>query len=280
MMNISNTVNSSSHSEEEWELSINLFFITPLHVINYLLGLPLNSYVFVLLLDGRRSLDPCDILTLNQAAVEIFFLLLAPFHIMCDVETELCFYKAMGFVIGMGMVVRSLLQCLVCLERYVAVIHPVTFLKFRPLRYRAAICIVTWSSGLACGVVCMFMFPFLPYRVILTYAVIILSISVFSCVSILNKLRHPGPGERNAGKGVEDAAKKRAFQVVAINLLMFLIQNIPISVVFCMQDTLSMTDFRLALVISLAINIMMGFMSPVFVLHKAGKLSCLKSTCF
>ncbi|XP_046731182.1 uncharacterized protein LOC124402280 isoform X4 [Silurus meridionalis] len=31
---------------------------------------------------------------------------------------------------------RPLFQCCVCVERYVAVIHPVIFLKYKPLRYR------------------------------------------------------------------------------------------------------------------------------------------------
>ncbi|XP_017336357.1 C-C chemokine receptor type 5-like [Ictalurus punctatus] len=279
-MNISSTRNSSIHSEEEWEYIVKPFFVISIHMLNYLLGLPLNSYVMVLLLHGCRRLDPCDVFTLNQAAVEIFFLFLGPFHIMCDVKMDLCFYDVIGFFVGVGMLVRSLFQCWVCLERYVAVIHPITFLMFRPLRYRVVICVVTWTSGLACGVVCMFMFPFLPYRVILAYAVIVLSIHVFSCMSILYKLRHPGPGERNADRATEDRAKKRAFHIVVINLLTFLVQNTPFSVVFCMQDTLSMMDFSLALAISLAINIMMGFMNPVFVLLKAGKLSFLKSACF
>ncbi|XP_026765473.3 G-protein coupled receptor 35-like [Pangasianodon hypophthalmus] len=279
-MNISSMMNSSVHSEVVWEYSVKPFFSVFIHVLNYLLGLPLNVYVIVLLLNGRRSLDPCDVFTLNQATAEIFFMLLAPFHITCDVKMDLCFYYAFGFVIGVGMLVRSQFQCWVCLERYLAVVHPLTFLKFRPLRYRMAICVVTWTSGLACGIFCMFMFPFLPYRIILAYAVTILSINVFSCVSILNKLRHPGPGERNADRRMEDRAKKQAFHIVMVNLLTFLVQSIPISVTFCMQDALSLMDFSLALVISLAINIMMGFMSPVFVLHKAGKLSFLKSACF
>lgn len=279
MMNISSTMNSIP-SEEEWEHGVKLIFVISIHVINYLLGLPLNSCVIVLLLNRCRSLDPCDVFTLNQAAVEILFLFLAPFHILCAVKMELCLNTAVGFVIGVGMLVRSLLQCLVCLERYLAVVHPVTFLKFRPLRYRVAICVVVWTSGLVSGIICMCTFPFLPYRLILIYALIILSINVFSCASILDTLRHPAPGERNADRGMEDGAKKRAFHIVVMNLLMFLVQNTPISITFCMQDTLSMMDFSLALTISLVINILVGFLNPVFVLHKAGKLEFLKSACF
>ncbi|KAJ8397590.1 hypothetical protein AAFF_G00438660 [Aldrovandia affinis] len=30
----------------------------------------------------------------------------------------------------------SLFQCCICVERYLAVLHPLTFLRYRPLRYR------------------------------------------------------------------------------------------------------------------------------------------------
>ncbi|GAA6107107.1 C-C chemokine receptor type 5-like [Tachysurus ichikawai] len=266
-------MNSSIHTEEEKEHIIKLSFVISIHVLNYLLGLPLNSCVIVLLLDRRRRLDPCDVFTLNQAAVEIFFLLLAPFHVLCNVKMELCFNEVVGFVIGVGMLVRSLLQCAVCLERYVAIVHPLTYRKFTALRYRAAICGVTWVSGLASGVVCMFTFPFLPYKAILVYTIVMLSVNIFNCMSILRTLRHTAPGKRSG-------IKERAFHVVLVNLLTFLVQNIPIFVVFFMHDTLSMMDFSLALAVTLAINITVGFMSPAFVLHKAGKLSLLKSSCF
>ncbi|XP_060724585.1 G-protein coupled receptor 35-like [Tachysurus vachellii] len=273
-------MNSSIHTEEEKEHIIKLSFVISIHVLNYLLGLPLNSCVMVLLLDRRRRLDPCDVFTLNQAAVEIFLLLLAPFHVLCNIKVELCFNKVVGFVIGVGMLVRSLLQCAVCQERYVAIVHPLTYRKFTALRYRAAICGVTWVSGLASGVVCMFTFPFLPYKAILVYTIVMLSINIFNCMSILRTLRHSAPGKRNADTGTGDGIKKRAFHVVLVNLLTFLVQNIPIFVVFFMHDTLSMMDFSLALAVTLAINITVGFMSPAFVLHKAGKLSLLKSPCF
>lgn len=267
-MTISSMLNSSIPTEEE---VLKLSFVISIHILNCLLGLPLNSCVMVLLINRCRSLDSCDVFTLYQAAVEVFFLLLAPFHVSCDMKTELCFYNVVGFVIGVGMVVRSLLQC--------AVVHPLTFLKFRALRYRAVICGVTWASGLVSGVVCMFTFPFLPYKVILVYTIVMLSINIFSCMSILKMLRHPAPGERSVDTDDGAGVKTRAFHVVVVNLLTFLVQNFPITIAFIMQDMLSMKDFSLALAIALAINITMGFMSPAFVLLKAGKLSFLKSVC-
>lgn len=196
--------NSSSVSEEWWQDITMPIFVTSIHVINYLLGLPLNSYIIMLLLSGRRSLDPCDVFTLNQAAAEIAFMLLGPFHVLLSFGSETWCYQPMGLFLGVGMSVRALLQCWVSLERYVAVLHPVTFLKLRPLRYRVGVCTLTWAVGLAVGFTCMITFPDVPYKVYGVMYFFILSINVFSCVSVLNALRHPAPGaeeRRRQGDG-------------------------------------------------------------------------------
>ncbi|XP_053354847.1 proteinase-activated receptor 1-like [Clarias gariepinus] len=242
-----------------------------MHVVGYLLGLPLNSYVMVLLLNRRRSLDPCDVFTVNQAAAEIFFMLVAPFHILLYVSSETWFYHPLAFIFCTGMSVRALLQCWVCLDRYTAVIHPITFLKFRPLRYRVVMCVVAWINGIAVGIYGTYTFPAMPYQVFGVTFYIILSINTFSCLSILNTLRHPGPGERNTNRGMEDRAKKRAFQVVVINLVTFLVQNTPVAVIFILIGILPATVSLLSSEASMAVNIVMSFLQPVFVLHKAGK---------
>lgn len=271
-MEMSNSsVNSSILSEEQWLYDVMSVFVISMHVVNYLLGLPLNSYIIALLLNGRRSLDPCDVFTLNQAAAEIFFMLFAPFHILLKIKFDLC-YQPLCFFLGAGMCVRALFQCLVCLERYVAVVHPITFLKLRPLRYRAALCVMAWVSGLGPGLTCMVTFPYLPYQVFGVIYFILLTINVFSCVSILHTLRHPVPGERNASCRTEDRAKKRAFQVVVMNLLTFLVQNMPVAVLFGILYTLPRTVFKMGSDICLAINLAAGYVQPVFVLRQAGKL--------
>lgn len=270
MLNTSNT-NSSIHSEEQWQYSTKFIFIVSMHLVNYLLGLPLNTYIIAMLLNGCRRLDPCDVFTLNQAVAEIFFMLLAPFHILLIVSSDMRFNQPLGFLLGSGMSVRAILQCWVCFERYVAVVHPITFLKFRPLPYRMVMCVMAWLGGIPAGIICLITFPYMPYQLFGVIYFIILSINIISYVSILKKLKHPGPGERNADRRMEDGAKKRAFQVVRMNLLTFLVQNTPIAVLFGTLNTLPITVFRMASDICLAFNLAMALVQAVFVLHKAGK---------
>lgn len=50
---------------------------------------------------------------------------------------------------------RHLFQCFICVERYIAVEHPIVFLKYKPLRYQVAVLAFTWMSPLIiCCVSC------------------------------------------------------------------------------------------------------------------------------
>jgi len=48
-------------------------------------------------------------------------------------------------------------QSLMCVERYLAVVHPVTFLKFKPLRYRVICCTAVWIITLGSCIFFMFL---------------------------------------------------------------------------------------------------------------------------
>ncbi|KAI5613777.1 uracil nucleotide/cysteinyl leukotriene receptor-like [Silurus asotus] len=261
------TTNSYCSSVESWSY---ISFIISMHTLNYLLGLPLNSYVMLVLFAGGRRLDPCDVFTVNQAAAEIFFLLMAPFHLALNFVCEMWLYPVLGLILGTGMSVRAMLQCCVCLERYLAIVHPITYLRFRPLRYRVTLCVIAWTISLACGVVCMRTFPFIPNQVFSVFYFVFMSGSIFACMSIRSALRHPGPGEGNADRATDGRAKKRAYHVVLVNLLTFLVQNTPIAVVFGALSTLPNPFYRNATAVCLIINLMPSIarVHVVFVLEK------------
>ncbi len=60
------------------------------------------------------------------------------------------------FTLGLGITGRPLFQSLMCVERYLAVVHPVTFLKYKPLRYRVICCTAVWIIVLGSCLCCLF----------------------------------------------------------------------------------------------------------------------------
>ncbi len=61
-------------------------------------------------------------------------------------------------LLGVVITAYPLFQCLICVERYLAVVHPVIFLKYKPLRYRVICCTAAWIITLGSCLISMLTF--------------------------------------------------------------------------------------------------------------------------
>lgn len=97
--------------------------------VDNMIGIPVNCWVLWLIVFGKRSLIESEILTLNLAFMEIansvlFFLsLIHYFGNLSSIGFLINFYHAVAVT------ARALFQCHVCVDRYLAVIHPVVFIR-------------------------------------------------------------------------------------------------------------------------------------------------------
>jgi len=102
-----------------------------------------------------------------------------------------------------------------CVERYLAVVHPVTFLKFKPLRYRVICCTAAWIIISGSCLVCMFTTSQVnSYIYIFFYSVqflLFLSIQLFFLVAVLRALKQSGPGERGRDREEENSLFHKTF---------------------------------------------------------------------
>ncbi|ROL50003.1 SCAN domain-containing protein 3 [Anabarilius grahami] len=199
-MNISSEIfptdgsNSSDHfffNTTEEEIGFNMF--STVHCITVLLGLPVNTYVIWLVVTGTGNGIAAEFFTLNLSICEMFFCM-ESLLIILSYKFDIL-WTAVYFLDGVATTSRPLFQCLICVERYLAVVHPVTFLKFKPLRYR-----------------------FLLF----------LSIQLFCCVAVLRALKQSGPGERRRKREEENHIKRRAFYLLLITTVsMVIIRDLP-----------------------------------------------------
>ncbi|KAI4876720.1 hypothetical protein NFI96_000424 [Prochilodus magdalenae] len=262
------------------DLSVIPALVLSIHLLNFLLGLPLNVYIIVLLFPRRGVMEASDVFSWNQAVSEILYVLSGPFHILCNVSYSLCIVEALGFFIGTSFASRCLFQSCMCLEWYLAVVHPVTFLRYKPLRYRVGCSVTVWMCSLAIGVTYSSMLRNLPYTVFAVGYAGVLMVDGFCCVSILRRLRDPGPRDMERDAGEMDAAKKKAFQVVSVNLLAFLLQNVTVSVVYGFQDALSPYIIDVVSVFGMVSSVVTGLFQSVYTLYRTGKLPLAQSTSF
>lgn len=247
--------------------------------MNLCLGFPLHCYAMHLLLSkpsggGGGRVDVNAIFALNLTFVEILYCLVGPLYCVCIVSITLCVGALLGLWLGACMAGRYLFQCLLCLEQYLAVIHPMIFLKLKPLRYRVGVASVAWFITIGIGSTSGCMFPGVPYNAFGVVYFTVFFVDSLCCLSVLKALVRPGPSDKDNGE--MNAAKKRAFKIISMNLTTFLVQVVPIVVSFSLLGTIPQQSFHLGVAIGMTINISGGFVHPIYILHKYRKLPWMK----
>ncbi|XDV38349.1 hypothetical protein PO909_007788 [Leuciscus waleckii] len=246
-----------------------------IYSISFLFGLPTHSYVIWLIITGSRVAS--GLFNLNLSVCEIGNCLISFIYLFnyCTGFSHLTTLSE--FLIGLGITGRPLFQCLMCVERYLAVVHPVTFLKFKPLRYRVICCTTVWIITLGCCLCCMYTLS-LFYIFVCFYSIqfiLFLSIQLFCCVTVLRALKQSGPGERGRERE-ENHMKRRAFYLILITTVSMIIFYVPFiisgfSFILTHKYIIELFSF------SFFCNVLVGFVQPVLYLHRVGKLSCLFS---
>ena len=238
--------------------------------INFILILPSNIYVLWLILSGAGGTIVSEFFYLN-VTVSLVISTLDPVFYFVFRFTQNSTFELVAhfiFVLFFWFSVPSF-QCCICVERYIAVVHPVVFLRYKALRYRVACCCVVWLMVFALS---LFLFVSLTVMcyVFLGFCIVCIAVVSFCCLSVLRALRQPGPGEgqkRDSGQGND--MKSRAFRIILISLVVMLV-----SIVSCIPFALSLSP--VILIITCLLVRVSGSVHPLLYIHKAGKLPCFK----
>ncbi len=159
--------NSSSYSNDTTGPGFKHWFLySIICVASVLFGFPTNSYVIWLIVTGTGNGLAAEFFSLNLSISEMIYSLQSLFELLRYTFPDLS--KAVNFFQGIATTGRPLFQCLICVERYLAVVHPVIFLKYKPLRYRVICTVFIWTSIFSsCWVLgllmCFFLFGFFFY---------------------------------------------------------------------------------------------------------------------
>ncbi|ROJ30588.1 G-protein coupled receptor 4 [Anabarilius grahami] len=244
------------------------------YIITIVVGLPTNSYVIWLILTGLGNGLSAEFFSLNLSVCEIFLCLINVFSLF---SPSLVLLIVVYYGQGISITGRPLFQCLICVERYLAVVHPVTFLKFKPLRYRMICSVFAWTVIFAsCGLnVLLIFFELLDvfFCFMVAQLFLFVFIQLFFLVAVLRALKQSGPGERGREKEEENHMKRRAFHIILITTVTMVIiyaPNIIARLIFlssdcdCDYDTLASiaeSSFSLG-----------GLVQPFLFVHRVGKL--------
>nr|XP_055035557.1 uracil nucleotide/cysteinyl leukotriene receptor-like [Misgurnus anguillicaudatus] len=244
--------------------------------INVLFGLPTHSYIIWLIYTETKSGIASRLFNLNLSVCEIGNCLNALLQVLSCLFSNIT--RATHFLQGLGTTARPLFQCLICVERYLAVVHPVTFLKFKPLRYKVICCTAAWIVSLISCLCCIFILVSL-YTFTWFFSIqflIFLFIQLFCCLAVLRALKQSGPGERGREREEENHMKKKAFYLILITTGNMVILYVPY-IISGFIIILTKLDNIWVWFPATVCYVLAGFIHPVLYLHRAGKFSCLCS---
>ncbi|XP_073791506.1 P2Y purinoceptor 8-like [Danio rerio] len=245
---------------------------TCLFTLNVLLGPPTHFYILWLIITGAKSKIASEFFNLNLSICEIGNCLNSLFYLLKSMCSSLL--TLVIFVQGLAVTGRPLFQCLMCVERYLAVVHPVTFLKFKPLRYRLICCAMAWIITLGGCCLCRFILSPLnltAYTLLFsTQFLLFLSIQLFCLVAVLRALKQSGPGEK---KKEENHMRRRAFYLILIITVNVAVIHVPYAVIALY--TMLMQEYDPAKWFpGLFCYVLAGFVQPILYLHRTKKLKC------
>ncbi|XP_067231454.1 chemokine XC receptor 1-like [Chanodichthys erythropterus] len=245
------------------------------HSFSFLLGLPTHFYVLWLIITGSGVASV--LFKLNLSVCEIGICMSSLIFLLSFWISGLT--KLICFLLGLCITCRPMFQCLMCVESYLAVVHPVTFLKFKPLRYRVICCTAAWIITLG---FCFFSMFLLPNSIEQTWFyslqfIFFLSIQLFCLVAVLRALKQSGPGERGKERKEENHMKRRAFYVILITTVNMVIIYVPY-IITGLFTIVTKQDIRALWCICVLCFLLAGFVQPVLYLFNAKKLSCLCSS--
>ncbi|ROL50001.1 Uracil nucleotide/cysteinyl leukotriene receptor [Anabarilius grahami] len=270
------TVNFTT-PESSTTYSFGLFDILEMyaHSISFLLGLPTHFYVLWLIITGSGAASA--LFKLNLSVCEIGICMSSLIFLLSFWFSGLI--TLISFLVGLGITCRPLFQCLMCVERYLAVVHPVTFLKYKPLRYRVICCTVAWIITLGS---CFFSMFLLPNSIEQTWFyslqfIFFFIIQLFCLVAVLRALKQSGPGERGREREEENHMKRRAFYVILITTVNMVIIYVPY-IITGLFTIVTKQNIPALLCICVLCFLLAGFVQPVLYLFNAKKLSCLCSS--
>lgn len=214
---VNGTINPNNMFERVQDV---VWYFLPTVVIVPPLGLPANALVIRLLLGKPGICSTSEIFTFNLALFDMLFcfmVLVEYIRFRCSPTMESANFLAWGLNQAGG----PMLLCISGLDSYVAVCHPLVFLRLKDPKLRLSLCLVVSAMTAACCCLVKTASGF-KWNVILALlcsAIVIIS----TCnILILKSLRKSGPN----GKDVHPV-KKRAFKIVLTVFVLINVHYLP-----------------------------------------------------
>lgn len=216
-----------------------LIWYLALQFINMFLGIPANLMVMWLIHKNKGDSSTSDIFILHLAVLDVLFCLIPPLELanIVFLSTSNTWY-ILRFFYGIKDSSPLFLSC-ICLDRYVAVVHPLTFTELKDRQHRAVLALIVWLITLAYAAAkCVG--NIVNFEKVFTAMILAAFVFMVFCnIVILWALRQSRPGRDEM-----HPLKKRAFKMVLIILGIIVFNYFPPVALFPFQEYFSPDVFR------------------------------------
>lgn len=258
---------------------------TVMYTIYTLLDLVLFPlYVFILVTGFQRwrhqrsgpagaTMSHSDFFTYQMTIVEIFGVAGSVFYTLgAFIQSDTTILLGL-YLFNMIFPGQSLFHVLTCAERYLAVVHAITYVHMREsvkLRVRNIGTVSVWLLCFGWIVLMKFYMPNYPTALVLACITFCLVVTCFFCLSVLRFLNRPRPGDNLR----VDPSKKRAFNMIVAITAVLLLRVLGLFVCFFITKLISLNQKDICVMMDSGIwlTVPSSLVLPLLFLHRAGKL--------
>ncbi len=245
-------------------------------VVNVILFLPLNCWIMWLVW-RNKGVVWSDIIILNQSVSEIICGISLTIFLPGTLLNKRVVILISNYLCSTFLVGRPLFQTIFCIERYLAVVHPLVYLKYtKALKAKVLFVGLVWLIIMMFGLYTVDSYPKLPLWMFLGINLGTL-VACSSCsVMILWVLKRPKPGEGKEKEGAYQL-KRKAFVVVTVILITLVFGYGTVSSVIILRDQLSYNIFCLVIGLGWWTLLPSSAIQPYLYLSKINRLPCINN---
>ncbi|XP_019905242.2 hydroxycarboxylic acid receptor 2-like [Esox lucius] len=191
-------------------------------VFNLAIGTPCNILVLWQIASRKSDSSTSDIFIFNLAALDTYFCLMGPIDIINRLVLDhqgIWYFQR--FAYGLKDTAPLFLVC-ICLDRYVAVVHPILFTGIRNNRIRVGVSVFSWALILAYALTKSILGVMSVNEIFSGLILFSFALMIYCNLSIIWVLRRSV-----AGKEVMHPVKKKAFKMVLVILGIIFFNYLP-----------------------------------------------------
>ncbi|XP_061536506.1 P2Y purinoceptor 1 [Phycodurus eques] len=191
-------------------------------VFNLVVGTPCNGLVIWQIVAKKSDSCTSDVFILNLAVLDVYFCLMTPGELLNTLlldDTRIWYLQRFSYGVKDAGVL--FLVC-VCVDRHMAVVHPVLFASIRNNKIRTGVSMAAWAAIIAYALTKCVLGSMSVNGVFTAVVLVALAVMVLCNVSVIWVLRRSV-----AGQEAMHPAKKKALKTVLVVLAIIVVNYLP-----------------------------------------------------